>query len=150
MIVCVRPSKRLPRRLAAHRSRIDGRQAAWGSGLNFIVTVLVAWPFKVGGTRFRPLQRQPPPLRNRSHCPSRSKILHRRAVQSSNAIARQRQSPAQSMSDRALFDRSCEYLPKKHLFRWSSPVLSYYELTHHKLTTHNMYREKWLRSQCPT
>ena len=39
-------------------------------------------------------------------------LLQRRAAQSSNAIARQRQSPAQSMSDRALFYRSCEVFAK--------------------------------------
>ena len=54
----------------------------------------------------------PPPLRNRLHCPSRSRILHRLPAQSGNAIARQRQSPAQIMSDRTTFYRSCEISPK--------------------------------------
>jgi hypothetical protein len=76
----------------------------------------VAWPLKIGGTRFRPLQRQPPPLRNRSHCPSRSRAPQCLAIQSST-IAKQRQSPAQSVSDRALFNRSCEvFAIKSHPF----------------------------------
>jgi hypothetical protein len=55
---------------------------------------LAAWAFKAGGIQFRRLQRQSQPLRNRFHCPSRSKILHRRAAQSSDAMARQMRSPA--------------------------------------------------------
>ena len=80
-----------------------------------------------------------PPLWNRSHCPSRSRTLRRLPAQSSNAIARQRQSPVQSMSDRTTFYRSCEIFGQKKT-RLRLVVSSGYELTSHKLTTHNLYR----------
>jgi hypothetical protein len=47
--------------------------------------------------RFRRLQRQPPPLRNRFHCLSRGRTLQPLPALSSNAIARQKRSPAQSI-----------------------------------------------------
>jgi hypothetical protein len=54
-------------------------------------------------------------LRNRSHCPSRGRAPQCLAIQSSSTIARQRQSPAQRVSDRALFYRSCEVFAIKSL-----------------------------------
>jgi hypothetical protein len=92
-----------------------------------------------------------PPLRNRFHCLSRSRTLQRLPAQSSNAIARQRQSPAQSMSDRTTFYRSCEVFAPKTLFPLVITAFSGYELTYHKLTTHNVCQQKERpSSQCPT
>jgi len=54
---------------------------------------------------------------------SRSRIiLQRRAVQSSNAIAMQWQSPVQSMSDRTTIYRSCEVVAPKLNLAWRSVI----------------------------
>ena len=59
-----------------------------------------------------------------------------------------RQSPAHSMSDRALFHRSREVSP--NTLRRVTTLLSVYGLTFHKLTTHNMYLKERPFSRCPT
>jgi hypothetical protein len=101
---------------------------------------LAAWAFKAGGIQFRPLQRQASPLRNRFHCLSRSRILQRLPAQNSNAVARQKQIPAQSTSDRTTFYRSCEvFAPQNTPSAGHQITLSGYELTFHKLTTHNLF-----------
>jgi hypothetical protein len=92
-----------------------------------------------------------PTVADRSHCPSRSRAPQCLAIQSSSAITNQRQSRALSLSAIALFYRSCEVFAIKSCpSRWSWFILSVYELTYHKLTTHNMCRKERPSSRCTT
>jgi hypothetical protein len=74
-------------------------------------------------------------------------ILQRLPAQSGNAIARRRQSQMKNMSVRSKFYRTCDVFGQKTHLRLVI-ALSGYELTFHKLTTHNLYRKEWPPSRC--